>query len=83
VVLSGPGPVLAERRPVWGHARSLSSRRWWLLAVVLLVVTPGLIQSLLTALPGDSWVQTEAVFGLVGAAAVIAALVSYRSRQPH
>jgi hypothetical protein len=54
-----------------------------LLAVVLLVVVAGSTQSLLTALPGDSWVQAEAVFGLVGAAAVIAALTASRSRRPH
>jgi hypothetical protein len=49
-----------------------------LAAVVIVGVVVGLGQAALTALPGDSWVQEEAIFGLVGLAAVVMATATLR-----
>jgi hypothetical protein len=61
------------------RAKSLG---WRALASVAAVLIVGLIiwlgQSALTALPGDSWVQEEAIFGVVGLLAVVAATATLR-----
>lgn len=49
-------------------------------AVVAVVVIVALGQFGLSALPGDSWVQEEAIFGIVGLAAFVFAIVLMRSR---
>jgi hypothetical protein len=48
-------------------------------AVVAVVAVVGLGQAGLTALPGDSWVQEEAIFGIAGLAAFVSAMVLMRS----
>ena len=48
-------------------------------AVVALMLVSLLLQVALTALPGDSWVQAEVVFPLVGIAAVATAIVLRRA----
>lgn len=47
-------------------------------AVVVVGVLGGLGQAGLTALPGDSWVQEEAIFGIAGLVSVLAALAALR-----
>ena len=47
-------------------------------AVVVVAVIGGLGQAELTALPGDSWVQEEAIFGIAGLVSVLAALSALR-----
>jgi hypothetical protein len=49
-------------------------------AVVAVVAIVGLAQAGLTALPGDSWVQEEAIFGIAGLVAFVSAMVLMRSR---
>lgn len=51
------------------------------LVVVSLVV--GMGQFALTALPGESWVREEAIFGLVGLAALVTATAAMRRRAAH
>lgn len=48
-------------------------------AVVAVALIIGLLQPALTALPGESWIQAEAVFGLLGIAAVAVAVALARS----
>lgn len=49
-------------------------------AVVVTVAVVGLGQLALTALPGDTWVQEEAIFGAAGLVAVLAAAAAFRPR---
>lgn len=59
------------------YLASARSSGWRVLAglagFVVVGVVIGLGQVLLTALPGDSWVQEEAIFGVVGLFAVVVA----------
>lgn len=49
-------------------------------AIVAVGVVGGLGQAGLTALPGDSWAQEEAIFGIAGLVSVLAALAALRLR---
>jgi pimeloyl-ACP methyl ester carboxylesterase len=49
-------------------------------AVVAVVAIVGLGQAGLTALPGDSWVQEEAIFGIAGLVSFVSAMVLMRAR---
>lgn len=49
-------------------------------AVVAVALIVGLGQAGLSALPGDSWVREEAIFGIVGLVAFVSAIVLMRSR---
>lgn len=57
---------------------------WRILAAVaavgLAILVVGFGQELLTALPGESWVQEEAIFGIVGLLAVVAAAAAGKRR---
>ncbi|HSP60870.1 MAG TPA: hypothetical protein VLO09_07395 [Ornithinimicrobium sp.] len=57
---------------------------WRILAAVaavgLAILVVGFGQELLTALPGESWVQEEAIFGIVGLLAVVAAAAAGERR---
>jgi hypothetical protein len=46
--------------------------------VVGMALAVGGGQAALTALPGDAWLQEEAIFGIVGAALLVAAAVAIR-----
>lgn len=58
------GAHLSRHRPVWARAVSAAG------AVLVTALMLGLLQAALTSLPGDAWVQSEAVFGLAGLAAL-------------
>lgn len=47
-------------------------------AVVAVVLVVGIGQWALTALPGEGWLQEEAIFGIAGLVAVVAALLALR-----
>jgi hypothetical protein len=49
-------------------------------AIIAVVVIVGLGQAGLSALPGDSWVREEAIFGITGLVAFVSAIVLMRSR---
>jgi hypothetical protein len=49
-------------------------------AVIAVAVIVGLGQAGLSALPGDSWVREEAIFGIAGLVAFVSAIVLTRSR---
>jgi hypothetical protein len=49
-----------------------------ILAVLVVAVVVGVGQALLTALPGDSWVREEAIFGIVGLFFVLGAARALR-----
>ena len=76
------GIVVASGATAAHLARTAS---WWLRALAALagvVVTAlvfGLVQGGLTALPGESWVQEEAVFGIAGLVALGTALAALRA----
>lgn len=64
---------LTQERPVWIRASSA------LAAVVAVALVIGLVQPALTALPGDAWIQEEAVFGLLGLVALAAGFILART----
>lgn len=49
-------------------------------AVIAVAVIVGLGQAGLSALPGDSWVREEAIFGIAGLVAFVSAIILMRSR---
>jgi hypothetical protein len=59
------------------HLTRLRPLAWRILGAIVAVVGAGLIvgvgQAALSALPGDGWLQEEAIFGIVGFALVVAA----------
>jgi hypothetical protein len=64
------------------HLTRLRPLIWRILGAVVAVVIAGLVvgggQAALIALPGDGWLQEEAVFGIAGVALVVAASVAIR-----
>lgn len=72
VAAAATGAFLARRR----------ATRWRVVAGVVAVVVVALVlgagQSLLTALPGDSWWQEESIFGVLGLVALAGAFALTR-----
>lgn len=72
VAAAATGAFLARRR----------AKRWRVVAGVVAVVVVALVlgagQSLLTALPGDSWWQEESIFGVLGLVALAGAFALTR-----
>jgi hypothetical protein len=75
IAAAAAAAYLTRERPlVWRVAAALG-------AVVAAAAITGAGQAALSALPGDGWLQEEAIFGLVGLIAVVAALLALRGRQ--
>lgn len=72
--------VLVGSAAVGAHLTRGRGWGWRILAaaaaVGVAVLVVGFGQELLTALPGDGWLQEEAIFGIVGLLAVVAAAVA-------
>lgn len=75
VAAGAGGAYLTRTRPGWMRAVSA------VVSVVAVLLIIGVLQSAFTALPGDAWIQEEAVFGVMGLAALRAALLLRRGDQ--
>jgi hypothetical protein len=74
VAAAAAAAYLTRERPlVWRVAAGIG-------AVLAVAAITGVGQAALGALPGDGWLQEEAIFGLVGLIAVVAALLALRGR---
>jgi uncharacterized membrane protein YfcA len=74
VAAAAAGAYLArDRRPAWRIGAAIG-------AVLAVAAITGVGQAALGALPGDGWLQEEAIFGLIGVIAVIAATLALRGR---
>lgn len=82
--LAGLVGVLVAAAAVGAHLTRARGWGWRVLAGVAAVLVAGLAigsgQTALTALPGDSWVQEEAIFGVVGLLALLAAVAALSRR---
>ena len=80
--LAGLLGVLVASAATGAHVARARSWGWRVLAGVVAVLAVGVVvglgQAALSALPGDSWVQEEAIFGVVGLAAVVVATMTLR-----
>jgi hypothetical protein len=77
VAAAALGVLLTRGRPAVAR---LAAALGGVVCVALLI---GAGQALLTALPGDSWIQEEAVFGVLGLLALItAAVLRQRESRP-
>jgi hypothetical protein len=72
VAAAAAGAYWTGGRPLWLRVLAAVG------AVVLVGVIVGVGQAALSALPGESWVREEAIFGIVGALFVLAAAVALR-----
>jgi len=74
-------PVAAAATAVYlTRSRPILARIGAAIAGLLIVaVVIAVLQPALTALPGDSWIQAEAVFGLLGVAALLVAVALGRA----
>lgn len=77
VAASGTGAYLTRRRAaLWRVLTAIA-------AIGVGVLVLGIGQTLLTALPGDSWWQEESIFGILGLVAIAAAAGTARlNRSP-
>jgi hypothetical protein len=72
VASAAAGVHLTRRRPlVWRVLGAVAG-------VVAMALVVGVGEAALSALPGDAWLQEEAIFGIVGVALLVAAAVAIR-----